>query len=221
MVQPLGHVHHGGVLAQQALKLHGRTALLTHLDDVAHLHQEGGDVHALAVDGEVTVGHQLTSLTAGHGEAQAIHHVVQAALDESQQILTGLAGHTGGLLVVHVELLLHDAVHELDLLLLGQLHGVLRLLSAHLTLGVAVGRLLGIAHGSGRQVQSLAPLGDGLHISSHLSKTSFIPDQTRRRFGGRQPLWGTGVTSLIRVTSRPTACSARMAASRPAPGPFT
>ena len=30
-----------------------------------------------------------------------------------------------------------------------------------------------------------------------------------------------GVTSLIRVTSRPVACSARIADSRPAPGPLT
>src|SRR5512142_234090 len=44
---------------------------------------------------------------------------------------------------------------------------------------------------------------------------------TRRRCGGRQPLCGIGVTSRIDFTSRPTACSARMADSRPAPGPFT
>ena len=42
-----------------------------------------------------------------------------------------------------------------------------------------------------------------------------------RRFGGRQPLCGIGVTSLIRLTSSPAACSERMAASRPDPGPFT
>src|SRR5258708_37562771 len=46
-------------------------------------------------------------------------------------------------------------------------------------------------------------------------------NQTRRRFGGRQPLWGTGVTSRIKVTLKPTVCSARSALSRPAPGPFT
>src|SRR3954449_297140 len=45
--------------------------------------------------------------------------------------------------------------------------------------------------------------------------------QTLRRFGGRHPLWGTGVTSLMVPTSRPTACSERMAVSRPEPGPFT
>src|SRR4051812_50017565 len=37
--------------------------------------------------------------------------------------------------------------------------------------------------------------------------------QTLRRFGGRQPLCGTGVTSLMVPTSRPTACRERI------PGP--
>src|SRR6185295_15939650 len=45
--------------------------------------------------------------------------------------------------------------------------------------------------------------------------------QTRRRFGGRQPLCGIGVTSLMDLMSRPLAASARMADSRPAPGPLT
>src|SRR4029078_6723757 len=46
-------------------------------------------------------------------------------------------------------------------------------------------------------------------------------DQTLRRLGGRQPLWGTGVTSWMVPTSRPAACSDRIAVSRPEPGPFT
>src|SRR5512135_1464717 len=45
--------------------------------------------------------------------------------------------------------------------------------------------------------------------------------QTRRRFGGRHPLCGTGVTSRIRVTLKPAVWSARSALSRPAPGPLT
>ena len=45
--------------------------------------------------------------------------------------------------------------------------------------------------------------------------------QTRRRLGGRQPLWGIGVTSRIEVTAKPTACNARNADSRPEPGPLT
>src|SRR4051812_33483001 len=46
-------------------------------------------------------------------------------------------------------------------------------------------------------------------------------DQTLRRFGGRQPLCGWGVTSEIVPTSRPAACSERIAVSRPEPGPLT
>src|ERR671932_836305 len=45
--------------------------------------------------------------------------------------------------------------------------------------------------------------------------------QTRRRLGGRQPLCGVGVTSWMDPTSRPVACSERIAVSRPEPGPLT
>src|SRR5437016_2482856 len=46
-------------------------------------------------------------------------------------------------------------------------------------------------------------------------------NHTRLRFGGRQPLCGIGVTSRIARTSMPAVCSARIAESRPEPGPFT
>src|SRR5438128_12568822 len=45
--------------------------------------------------------------------------------------------------------------------------------------------------------------------------------QTLRRLGGRQPLCGMGVTSLIPTTSIPVFWMVRMAVSRPEPGPFT
>src|SRR6516165_7402391 len=44
---------------------------------------------------------------------------------------------------------------------------------------------------------------------------------TRRFFGGRQPLCGSGVTSSMALIDRPAACRAVMADSRPAPGPLT
>lgn len=34
-------------------------------------------------------------------------------------------------------------------------------------------------------------------------------------------MWGIGVTSRIKVISKPEACRARIAVSRPAPGPLT
>src|SRR5271154_7410099 len=45
--------------------------------------------------------------------------------------------------------------------------------------------------------------------------------QTLRRLRGRQPLCACGVTSLTPLTSRPAACSERIAVSRPEPGPLT
>src|SRR5688572_7719374 len=45
--------------------------------------------------------------------------------------------------------------------------------------------------------------------------------QTRRFFGGRQPLCGIGVTSAMLVIFNPQAFSARTADSRPGPGPPT
>src|SRR5262249_40419396 len=44
---------------------------------------------------------------------------------------------------------------------------------------------------------------------------------TLRFFGGRQPLWGIGVTSLMARTSIPAVDNARTADSRPEPGPLT
>src|SRR5579864_2688128 len=44
---------------------------------------------------------------------------------------------------------------------------------------------------------------------------------TLRRFGGRHPLCGIGVTSRIERTSIPAAARARTADSRPDPGPLT
>src|SRR5207253_7426292 len=44
---------------------------------------------------------------------------------------------------------------------------------------------------------------------------------TLRRFGGRQPLCGIGVVSRMVVTRIPALLIARIADSRPLPGPFT
>src|SRR5579872_48551 len=51
--------------------------------------------------------------------------------------------------------------------------------------------------------------------------TKLVANYTRRRFGGRQPLCGIGVESLIVRTSMPEAARARIADSRPEPGPLT
>ena len=56
-----------------------------------------------------------------------------------------------------------------------------------------------------------------LYKLKNLDKTLYI----LRGRGARQPLCGSGVTSLIEVTTRPFACMERIADSRPEPTPRT
>ena len=65
--------------------------LLAHVDDVVGGDLEGRDVDLLAVDLEVTVHDELAGVAAGAGEAGAVDHVVEAALEQLQQVVTGLA----------------------------------------------------------------------------------------------------------------------------------
>src|SRR6266545_4764241 len=76
------------------------------------------------------------------------------------------------------------------------------------------------------QVQFTA--GSGFHPASYKwIAASMMPAAryhnyyTRLFFGGRQPLCGIGVRSLMALTSMPAVASARTADSRPAPGPLT
>src|SRR3990167_6374716 len=55
----------------------------------------------------------------------------------------------------------------------------------------------------------------------HFGPIAFAIDYTLRTFGGRHPLCGIGVTSLIEITVNPFAFKARIAASRPDPTPLT
>src|SRR6478735_1163516 len=190
-------------------------------DDVAVTHLIAGDVHPAAVDRPMAVADQLAGLTARGREAQAHEDVVQARLQHLKEVLAGDAGLTGGLLVVMAELLLEHAVVAARLLLLTQLHAVLRLLLApaavvagrvRATLDAALVREAALALEEELLTLAAALLALGSGIASH---------QTRLLLRGRQPLWACGVTSRTPVTSRPAACRERMAVSRPEPGPFT
>src|SRR5699024_974752 len=90
----------------------GLHRLLADRDDVVLLDALAGDVGPLAVDLQVAVGDQLAGLPAGAGQAGAVDDVVQAGLEDGQQVVTGLAGTVRRLLVVPEELLLHDAVRS-------------------------------------------------------------------------------------------------------------
>src|SRR5262249_59101267 len=91
-------------------------------------HPVGGDVHLAPVDQEVPVPHQLPGHVPALGEPGTVDDVVEAALQDLEQVLAGLAAPAGGLLVVAVELPLQDAVDAARLLLLPDLEQVLALL---------------------------------------------------------------------------------------------
>src|SRR5688500_12294115 len=80
---------------------------------------------------------------------------------------------------------------------------------------------LGVEGGS-RRLQAkvcafaTSELAGGTDITSHCSSAP----QTRRFFGGRHPLCGIGVTSMMFRILYPTLFSERTADSRPGPGPL-
>ncbi len=87
----------------------------------------GRDIHLLAVDLEMSMVHELPGLRTGGGETGAVDDVVEAALENTEQVVAGDALLTGGFLVVAAELAFQDAVHRAQLLLLTQLDQVVAL----------------------------------------------------------------------------------------------
>src|SRR6266508_1486030 len=233
------------------------------LDPLAHLDDVGGNGNLAPADLDVTVGDHLPRLAPGGRHAQPEHHVVQAPLEEFQEILARHALLGLGPGEVASKLGLEHAIDPLGLLLFPQLHAVGRgLAAAEPVLAWRVvpaldGALLGeAARALEKELDPLAPalpayrdviscqrptllymdrrgpswppprLAPRLRRRSRRSNansSALTPagPYTRRRLGGRQPLCGIGVTSRMAVISSPTACSDRMAASRPDPGPRT
>ena len=122
----------------------------------------------------MTVTDGLTSLFAGAGEAKTEDDVVEARLKDDHEVLTGDAVHLAGLVEVAVELLLQNAIDELDLLLLAQLHAVLRFLATALGLTdrfllAAVTELSGIDPELTAALKNRSPVD--CHIDTILSVT--------------------------------------------------
>ena len=111
---PFGELHGIGH-AQLLLRL------LAHRDGIARLHEVRRDVDHLAVDGDRLVRDQLARFGARRAEAHPVDDVVEARLEQQQQVRAGVALAALGLGEVAPELPLQHAVHALDLLLLAQL----------------------------------------------------------------------------------------------------
>ena len=81
---------------------------LADLDPVALADLVRRDGRAAAVDGEVAVDDELARLGAAGGEAHPEDDVVEARLEQAQQVLAGHAGTMLGGLEVALELALVD-----------------------------------------------------------------------------------------------------------------
>src|SRR5439155_11963899 len=195
--------------------------LVAHLDNVALAHLVARDRHPPAVDVDVAVADELPALGPARPPSGAEHHVVEPHLEHAEEVLAGDTAPAVGLLVEVAELLLEHAVDAARLLLLAQLEQVLGL--THPAAAVLAGRVRAALDRPLHRV-ALCALEEQLHLlapAQPADRTRVAGHQTRRRFGGRQPLCGIGVTSLMPATSMPRFCNDRIAVSRPEPGPFT
>src|SRR5205085_1504556 len=112
-------------------RLHAHTKLL------AGTHLIARHVDRLAVDLDVAVPDELARGLATGGEAHAVNHVVEAALERGEQVVAGDARQRAHALERVAELPLAHAIDALDLLLLTKLLRVLaRLAAARRTLTV-------------------------------------------------------------------------------------
>src|SRR6185436_13400818 len=192
---------------------HGAVALDARLDRLRRVH---ADAHALEVQHDV--GHVLD-------DARDRGELVEHALD--------LHGRDGGALEARQE----DAA---DRIADRDSESALQRTDHELAVGLV---RLRVAFEAARLDECTPVVGDHvLHVCSHTvvlpgarglytvwkrddRPMDGRPDEngsvyTRRRFGGRQPLCGIGVTSLMTVIRRPALAIARSADSRPAPGPL-
>ena len=127
------------------------------------------------VEGDVMVGDELACSCPAGSDAKTINHVVETALEEENEVLTLLAGHTGSLVVGVTELTLQHTVHVLHFLLLLQLSTILLLLLALSSQTMLSGRSVSLFEGLVGAIDRLAKLtGDSsgrTSISCHSSSS--------------------------------------------------
>ena len=98
--------------------------LVAHGDHITGLDHVRRDVDGLAVHRHGLVGNQLTCFSARRTETHAVDHIVKTRFQNRQQVGAGVALAAVSLFKVASELLLQNALHALDLLLLAKLQAV-------------------------------------------------------------------------------------------------
>ena len=177
-----------------------------------------GNVHLAAIHLNVAMTHKLARLTTRYAEAQAVHDVVQAALELLQKQFASDALGAGSLLEIIPELAFLGKVNTLGFLLLAKLQAVtydFRLA----VLAVLAGSKIALLDGTPLSLKHLVPLRnsqlhalaaaettDGIGITCQVATplddrftglaSPFIPD------GKKQPfVFGRSSFGLVRVPS--------------------
>src|SRR5688572_8290714 len=122
-VHPLGQTYLRGDL-HRTLDAQLLLGLLAHGDHVTGLALVRRDRDHAVVHGDGLVRHQLARFRARGGEAHAIRHVVETALEQLQQVFTRGAGAARRFDVVVGELAFEDPIHAAQFLFFTQLQAV-------------------------------------------------------------------------------------------------
>jgi hypothetical protein len=141
---------------------------------------KAGNIDSAAIHLYVLVPDELTSLATALSEAHPKDNVVESSLESDHQILTGNTGDMVRSLEETPKLLLRHPVDALDLLLLTELHSIIRLLASALLRWAMLSRrictalhgtLFGIALLTLQEkllILTTAELADGSSVTSHI-----------------------------------------------------
>ena len=103
-----------------------RFRFLANSNDLTGFYLEGRDVNHLAIDSDMTVRNELTRSSAGRSDTEAVNDVIQTALKELDQDLTGDTFGTGSFREQKTELTLEYTIGVFSFLLLSELSTILR-----------------------------------------------------------------------------------------------
>src|SRR5579859_1658525 len=106
--------------------LHTFTAI-TDRNHIIGFSNKGRDIGFATIDSKVAMIHELASLSARIGEAEAIHQVIEAHLQDLQQSFASFTRGTSGGTEMPSELTLQHTIGTTYLLFFTQLFGVARL----------------------------------------------------------------------------------------------
>ena len=93
------------------------TAAFHNGNNVACFYQSGRNIKAFAVNGDMAVSYNLTSLTAGVCKTKTEYNVVNSSFQKDEQVFTGDAFHFFSSVVVAAELFFQQAINKFCFLL--------------------------------------------------------------------------------------------------------